>query len=71
MENQYNMENNIKEIISDYKNKSNKDLIVALDFLSRDFDETKEMVIKLTKRLDKAESLYNKILKEYESRNNV
>lgn len=65
------MENNIKEIISDYKNKSNKDLIVALDFLSRDFDETKEMVIKLTKRLDKAESLYNKILKEYESRNNV
>ncbi len=65
------MENNIKEIISDYKNKSNKDLIVALDFLSKDFDETKEMVIKLTKRLDKAESLYNKILKEYESRNNV
>lgn len=65
------MENNIKEIISDYKNKSNKDLIVVLDFLSKDFDETKEMVIKLTKRLDKAESLYNKILKEYESRNNV
>lgn len=65
------MENNIKEIISDYKNKSNKDLIVALDFLSKDFDETKEMVIKLTKRLDKVESLYNKILKEYESRNNV
>lgn len=65
------MEYNIKEIISDYKNKSNKDLIIALDFLSKDFDETKEMVIKLTKRLDKSESLYNKILKEYESRNNV
>jgi hypothetical protein len=62
------MENKIKEIIDDFKNKSNKDLIIALDFLSKDFDETKEMVIKLTKRLDKAESLYNKILKEYESR---
>jgi hypothetical protein len=62
------MENKIKEIIDDFKNKSNKDLIIALDFLSKDFDETKEMVIKLTKRLDKAESLYNKILKEYEAR---
>jgi hypothetical protein len=62
------MENKIKEIIDDFKNKSNKDLIIALDFLSKDFDETKEIVIKLTKRLDKAESLYNKILKEYEAR---
>jgi hypothetical protein len=65
------MENKIKEIIDDFKNKSNKDLIIALDFLSKDFDETKEMVIKLTKRLDKSESLYNKILKEYESRSIV
>lgn len=65
------MENKIKEIISDFKNKSNKELIIALDFLSKDFDETKEIVIKLTKKLDKAESLYNQILKEYESRNNV
>jgi hypothetical protein len=65
------MENKIKEIISDFKNKSNKELIIALDFLSKDFDETKEIVIKLTKKLDKAESLYNQILKEYESRSNV
>jgi len=65
------MENKIKEIIDDFKNKSNKDLIIALEFLSKDFDETKEMVIKLTKRLDKSESLYNKILKEYESRSIV
>jgi|688.fasta_scaffold34022_2 hypothetical protein len=65
------MENKIKEIISDFKNKSNKELIIALDFLSKDFDETKDIVIKLTKKLDKAESLYNQILKEYESRSNV
>ena len=65
------MENKIKEIISDFKNKTNKELIIALDFLSKDFDETKEIVIKLTKKLDKAESLYNQILKEYESRSNV
>ena len=65
------MDNKIKEIISDFKNKSNKELIIALDFLSKDFDETKDIVIKLTKKLDKAESLYNQILKEYESRSNV
>jgi len=71
LENLYKMENKIKEIISDFKNKSNKELIIALDFLSKDFDETKDIVIKLTKKLDKAESLYNQILKEYESRGNV
>jgi len=71
LENLYKMENKIKEIISDFKNKSNKELIIALDFLSKDFDETKDIVIKLTKKLDKAESLYNQILKEYESRSNV
>lgn len=63
------MENKVLEILKDYKNKPSKDLIFAMDFISNDFDETKELVISLTKRLDNLESSYNKILKEYESRN--
>ena len=39
-----------------------------MDFLSKEFDNTKHLVIELTKKIDKIESTYNKILKEYESR---
>jgi hypothetical protein len=62
------MSEKIKEILIEYKTKSNKDLVLAMDFLSKEFDTTKQLVIELTKKLDKLESTYNKILKEYESR---
>lgn len=62
------MEEKVLEILKDYKNRPNKDLILVMDFLSKEFDETKELVIKLTKKLDKVESTYNKILKEYDDR---
>jgi hypothetical protein len=62
------MSEKIKEILIDHKSKSNKDLVLAMDFLSKEFDTTKQLVIELTKKLDKLESTYNKILKEYESR---
>lgn len=65
------MSEKIKEILVEYKSKANKDLVVALDFLSKEFDETKKLVIELTKKLDKVESTYNKILKEYESRQSI
>jgi hypothetical protein len=65
------MSEKIKEILVEYKSKPNKDLVVALDFLSKEFDETKKLVIELTKKLDKVESTYNKILKEYESRQSI
>ena len=65
------MSEKIKEILIEHKSKPNKDLIVALDFLSKEFDETKKLVIELTKKLDKVESTYNKILKEYESRQSI
>jgi hypothetical protein len=61
----------ILDIIQDFKNKSNKDLILALDYIKKDFDLTKENVIKLTKHLDKLESTYSQILKEYNKRNNI
>jgi hypothetical protein len=68
------MENKIEsskivEIIKEYKSSSNQDLKLAMDFIQKDFDLTKESVIKLTNHLDKLELSYNTLLKEYQSRN--
>ena len=60
----------LQTIISDYKNKSNTDLKYAMDYLSNDFEETKNLIVELTKHLDNIESLYDIVLKEYNSRNN-
>lgn len=59
------------EILQDYQNKSNKDLIFVLDYIKKDFDLTKESIIKLTHHLDKLENSYTKVLKEYNKRNNI
>jgi hypothetical protein len=59
----------VLEIVSDYKNKSNKDIELALEFISLEFDKTKENLLKLTDHLDKLEITYNTILKEYKKRN--
>jgi hypothetical protein len=40
-----------------------------MDFIQKDFELTKETVIKLTNHLDKLENTYNTLLKEYQSRN--
>ena len=61
------MSEKIKEILVEYKTKSNKDLVLVMDFLSKEFDNTKHLVIELTKKIDKIESTYNKILKTKKS----
>jgi hypothetical protein len=58
-------------IIHEHKDRSNKDLKLAMDFIKEDFEHTKESVIKLTHHLDKLEQTYNVLLKEYERRNNI
>lgn len=60
----------IKNIIKDYKNKPNKSLVTAMDFLKEDFEKTKELLIKLTHHLDTTEKEYNKIYDEYKKRLN-
>jgi hypothetical protein len=40
-----------------------------MDFIQKDFDLTKETLIKLTNHLDKLELSYNTLLKEYQTRN--
>ena len=58
----------VVEIIKEYKERPNKDLILALEFIKKDFDLTKQNIIKMTEHLDKLEVTYNTLLKEYESR---
>jgi hypothetical protein len=61
--------NEISQIIREHKTRPNKDLVVALEFVKKDFELTKESLIKMTEHLDKLEVAYNTILKEYKSRN--
>lgn len=63
-----NMEEKIKNIITDYKSSSNKELEDALSFLSEDFEDTKKNIIRLTHHLDNTEKVYNNILLEYKKR---
>ena len=58
----------IAEIVKDYKNKSNKDLMIVAEELKTEFEKTKELIIDLTRHLDGVENLYNKVNKEIEKR---
>jgi hypothetical protein len=59
-----------KDIIANYKNKSNNDLTFAMDIIQKDFDFTKETLIKMSEHLDKLEKSYEVLLTEYQSRKN-
>lgn len=68
--NRFNMDiENLNKIISDIKSSSNKDLMESMDFLSDDFEQTKQMIINLSLHLDNVENLYNKVWNEYTTRN--
>lgn len=77
MENQLNLNqvkvesSKILEIIKNYKDSSNKDLVLALEFVQKDFEYTKETIIKMSEHLDKLENTYNLLHKEYNSRNAI
>lgn len=58
----------IKNIIEDYKNKSNGELAEALKLLKTNFDDTKKLVVDLTYRLDSIESKYNTLNTELKKR---
>jgi hypothetical protein len=59
------------EIIKNYKSSSNKDLMFVMDYIQKDFEFTKNVVIKGTEHLDKLELTYDTILKEYKKRTNT
>jgi len=60
----------LQEIIKNYKNRSNGDLKLAMEELNKDFEQTKDMLIKLSYHLDATEKIYNDILNEYKIRGN-
>lgn len=74
MEKNYNMNNSkinseeILKIISERKERSNKDLELAMKFVQADFDYTKDNLLKMSEHLDKLENTYNVLLKEYKGR---
>ena len=59
----------IIKIINEHKERPNKDLILAMDFIQEDFEMIKDTVVKLTHHLDKLENTYNLLHKEYTDRN--
>ena len=61
----------ILEIIKNHKEKYNKDLQLAMDFIQEDFNLTKESLVKLTHHLDKLENTYNILYKEFTDRNKI
>jgi hypothetical protein len=61
----------IKEIVTDFKNRSNNDLKLAMDVLQNEYETTKETIINFTYYLDNVEETYNQILNEYKKRTNT
>lgn len=58
----------ILEIANDVKNKSNKDLFIAINELNEEFEKTKMLIVNLTRHLESVEDIYNKINIEIEQR---
>jgi len=71
MENHTKIDHNkVLDILKEYKNKSNKDLKLAMDYIHNDFEETKKLILKLVNHLDSSEKSYNKLLEEFNKRLN-
>jgi len=60
---------NIIQTLGELKNLPNAKLIEMMDKLSIEFEVTKSNIINTTYHLDKVEETYNRILKEFDSRN--
>lgn len=61
----------ILEIINDSENKSNKDLLEVMDVLYNEHENTKQLIIDLTRHLDLIEESYNKVEKEIDKRTKI
>jgi len=56
------------EITKDVKNKSNKDLFIVVNELYDEFENTKQLIIDLTRHLESVELLYNEVNDEIQNR---
>ena len=60
----------VGQIISEIDTRPNSDLTRVMDFLQKDFDETKDLIIELTKHLDNIERMYDLVHNEFKKRTN-
>jgi hypothetical protein len=60
----------VGQIISEIDTRPNSDLTKVMDFLQKDFDETKNVIIELTKHLDNIERMYDLVHNEFKKRTN-
>jgi hypothetical protein len=60
----------VRNTIKSLNESTNKELLISLEYLNNDFEQTKLSIINLTKHLDNTEIVYNKILEEYKKRTN-
>jgi hypothetical protein len=58
----------LKNIIENVKDKPNKDLLEAEDFLFQQHESLKLHIIDLTKKLESIENLHDIVIKEIENR---
>ena len=56
------------EITKDVKNKSNKDLFIVVNELYDEFENTKQLIIDLTRHLESVELIYNEVNDEIQNR---
>lgn len=63
--------NEVLLIIKEHKERSNRDLQIAMEFINEDHKVTKESIIKLTHHLDALENTYNVLHKEYTERTKI
>ena len=63
--------NEVLLIIKEHKERSNRDLQIAMEFINEDHKVTKESIIKLTHHLDALENTYNVMHKEYTERTKI
>lgn len=54
----------LNDIVKNVNDKPNKDLLSARDFLFTEFENTKSLIVDLTKHLESVEEHYNIINKE-------
>ena len=56
------------DIAKNVKDKSNKDLFIAVNELYDEFENTKHLIVELTRHLESVELLYNQVNEEIENR---
>ena len=58
----------MEEILKNYKEKPNKNILEEMSSLKEELDKTKALIINLTHHLDKVEETYNKLNEEIKTR---